>query len=425
MKYAFTHASVLDGKAEMEVQPSMTVLVENDKIVSLKEKGGVPAGFEEIDLKGRYLMPGLINAHVHLPGTGKPTNSSEANDLAAKVDKSRLMQKVLSSIVKKNILTSLHAGITTIRSVSEVSYQDLANRDMINIDKYVGPRVLACGYGVTVHGGHGDGLMGIPCETPEECVKVVQDNAARGADWIKIFVTGGVFDAEVKGEPGVVRMPYELAKASCDEAHRLGIKVASHTESTEGVRIALKAGVDTIEHGAPMDEEIINLYKKNGSAVICTIIPALAIAKLPGEMTKMTEVNQYNAEVVMENIIESARQALTKDIPLGLGTDASCPYITHYALWREIYYFAKFCGVSNAFALHTATLRNAQILGLSDITGSLEDGKCADMIVTEQNPLEDLTTLKDVSLVMARGHLLKEPKVKRIDYIDEELDKLL
>ncbi|WP_067536199.1 amidohydrolase family protein [Emergencia timonensis] len=425
MKYAFTHANLLDGSRDMEVRPSMTVLVENDKIVSLKEKGSVPEGFEEIDLQGRYLMPGLINAHVHLPGTGKPTNASEASDLAAKVDKSKLMQTVLSSVVKKNILTSLNAGITTIRSVGEVSYRDLANRDMINIGKYVGPRVLACGYGVTVHGGHTDGLMGIPCETPEECVKVIRDNAAKGADWIKIFVTGGGFDAAVKGEPGVVRMPYELAKASCDEAHKLGFKVASHTESTEGVRIALKAGVDTIEHGARMDEEIIRLYKENGSAVICTIIPALAIARLPGEMTKMTEVNQYNAEVVMENIIESAKQALANDIPVGLGTDASCPYITHYALWREVYYFAKFCGVSNAFALHTVTLRNAEILGLSEITGSIEDGKCADLIVTEQNPLEDLTALKDVSLVMARGHFIREPKVKRIDYIDQELDKLL
>ena len=156
-------------------------------------------------------------------------------------------------------------------------------------------------------------------------------------------------------------MSYELAKASCDEAHRLGFKVASHTESTEGVRIALKAGVDTIEHGAKMDQEIIGLYKENGSAVICTIIPALAIAKLPGEMTKMTEVNQFNAEVVMDNIIESAKQALENDIPVGLGTDASCPYITHYALWREVYYFAKLCGVSSTFALHTVTLKNAEI----------------------------------------------------------------
>lgn len=425
MKYAFTHANVLDGTLNMEVQQDMTVLVENDKIVSLKKGGNIPDGCEEINLNGRYLMPGMINAHVHLPGTGKPTNASEASDLAAKVDKSKLMQTVLGSVVKKNILTSLNAGITTIRSVGEVSYRDLANRDMINFGKYVGPRVLACGYGVTVHGGHTDGLMGIPCDTPEECIKVIQDNAAKGADWIKIFVTGGVFDATTKGEPGVVRMSYELAKASCDEAHRLGFKVASHTESTEGVRIALKAGVDTIEHGAKMDQEIIGLYKENGSAVICTIIPALAIAKLPGEMTKMTEVNQFNAEVVMDNIIESAKQALENDIPVGLGTDASCPYITHYALWREVYYFAKLCGVSSTFALHTVTLKNAEILGISEITGSIEDGKCADLIVLDQNPLEDLSRLQDVSMVMARGHLIKEPKVKRIDYIDKELDKLL
>lgn len=425
MKYAFIHGNLLDGTRDMELQEDMTVLVEEDSITSIEKGGAVPDGYEKIDLQGRYLMPGMINAHVHLPGTGKPTNSSEASNLAAKVDKSRIMHAVLERIVKKNILTTLHSGVTTLRSVGEVSYCDLANKDKIEAGKYVGPRVLSCGYGVTVHGGHTDGLMGIPCETPEQCRKVIADDAAHHADWIKIFVTGGVFDAEVKGEPGVVRMNYELAKASCDEAHRLGYRVASHTESTEGVRIALKAGVDTIEHGAHMDQEIIDLYKAHDAAVICTISPAIAIAKLPGELTKMTEVNQYNAEVVTKNIIESAVQALENDIPVGLGTDASCPYITHYDLWREVWYFAKYCGVSNAFALHTVTLRNAEILGINDVTGSVETGKCADLIVLDRNPLEDLTALRSVSMVMARGNLIRQPKVKRIEYIDKELDKLM
>ncbi len=137
------------------------------------------------------------------------------------------MQAVLEQMVKKNILTSLHSGVTTLRSMGEVSYRDLANKARIEAGKYVGPRVLACGYGVTVHAGHTDGLMGIPCETPEQCRRVIADDAAHHADWIKIFVTGGVFDAEVKGEPGVVRMSYELATASCHEAHRLGYRVAS------------------------------------------------------------------------------------------------------------------------------------------------------------------------------------------------------
>ena len=425
MKYAFIHGNLLDGTRDMEVQQDMTVVVDGDVILSVEQGGPVPDGCEEIDLQGRYLMPGMINAHVHLPGTGKPTNSSEANNLAAKVDKSRIMQMVLDRMVRKNILTTLHSGVTTLRSMGEVAYQDLANKEKIEAGKYIGPRVLACGYGVTVHGGHTDGLMGIPCETPQQCRKVIADDAAHHADWIKIFVTGGVFDAEVEGEPGVVRMDYELAKASCDEAHRLGYRVASHTESTEGVRLALKAGVDTIEHGAHMDQEIIDLYKGHQASVICTISPAVAIAKLPGELTKMTAVNRYNAEVVMDNIIESAKQALENHIPVGLGTDASCPYITHYDLWREVWYFKKYCGVSNAFALHTVTLRNAEILGIDDVTGSVEKGKCADLIVLDRNPLEDLTALRDVKMVMARGNLIRQPKVKKIEYIDKELDQLL
>ena len=136
-------------------------------------------------------------------------------------------------------------------------------------------------------------------------------------------------------------------------------------------------------------------------------------------------MEQYNGQVVFEGIIECAKRCLEEGVPVGLGTDTGCPYITQYDMWRELNYFHKFCGVSNAFALYTATKLNAQLAGVGDITGSIEEGKCADFIVTTKNPLEDLTVLRNVDMVVARGKIINNPKVKRMAEVDKELDKFI
>ena len=203
----------------------------------------------------------------------------------------------------------------------------------------------------------------------------------------------------------------------------------AHVESTEGVRVALEAGVDTIEHGAPMTPQIVELYR--GAAhtqfagrkpsLTCTISPALPFAKLDPEKTRSTDVQKANGDIVCEGIIQSAREALGAGIDVGLGTDSSCPYVTQYDMWREVAYFAKYVGVSNAFALHTATAVNARLLGLGEETGTVEEGKSADLIVVERNPLDDLSALRDVRHVMCRGAYVERPRVKHIPELDAEL----
>ena len=163
--------------------------------------------------------------------------------------------------------------------------------------------------------------------------------------------------------------------------------------------MALENGVDTIEHGAKPDEEILRLFRERGAAQVATLSAAVPYARFDRSVSKATEMEQYNGEVVLEGIIECAKACLAAGIPVGLGTDTGCPYITHYDMWREVRYFHTFCGVSNAFALHTATLGNAKIAGIDGITGSLTPGKSADLIVTAGNPLEDLETLRHVSMV--------------------------
>ena len=136
-------------------------------------------------------------------------------------------------------------------------------------------------------------------------------------------------------------------------------------------------------------------------------------------------MQQYNGKVVMDGIIAGAKAALANNIPVGLGTDTGCPYITHYDMWRELVYFHKYTGVTNAFALYTATKRNAEIVGLGETTGSIEVGKCADFLITEGNPLDDLTALRQPYMVVASGKRFEKPKIKKYGNVEKELDKWL
>ena len=152
-------------------------------------------------------------------------------------------------------MTGAPLAPSTVRGVGDPCWADLRVRDSINAGKYLGPRMVCSGWGVTPENGHGRGLIAQTCADVDAARKLAREIADRGADLVKLFITGGVFDAEVPGEPGMVRMDLKMAKAVVEEAHGLGLPTAAHVESTEGVRIALKAGVDSIEHGAPLEAE--------------------------------------------------------------------------------------------------------------------------------------------------------------------------
>jgi imidazolonepropionase-like amidohydrolase len=232
-------------------------------------------------------------------------------------------------------------------------------------------------------------------------------------------------DAEKEGEPGILKMDPAIIRAACEEAHRLGFPVAAHVESTEGVVEALRGGVDTIEHGAMPTDEMAELFKQRGSCLITTISPVLPLALLDIQKTHVRPMDRYNAGIVLRGIIECSRMALREGIPVGLGTDAGCPFVTQYDMWRELAYFHNFCGVSNAYALHTATLGNAKIAGIDQETGSIEIGKSADFLVTAGNPLEKLRALRRPHMVVIRGEEIAEPGSRKDGEIERTLDELL
>ncbi len=432
MAYVFTHATVLDGTADMEPRPNATVVVNDEgriAAIGAADEATAPANAQEIDLKGAYLVPGLVNLHVHLCGSGKPTSAGAAGDLIDKVVGNPIGMWYLRRIIKKHAQQQLASGVTTVRSVGDPGFADVDVRDAINAGKYQGPRLLTSGVGVTVPNGHGAGLFAHIAKTPEQAREIVRDCFARKCDLVKLFITGGVFDAEKEGEPGVLRMSPEIAAAAVNEAHKLGMATAAHIESAEGVRVGLEAGVDTIEHGADLTPELIALFKENGvgrkSSLTCTVSPALPFVELDPEKTHSTEIQKVNGNIVYKGIVHAAQAALEAGIPVGLGTDSACPYVTHYDMWREVVYFERIVGAPRKLALHTATLGNARILGLGDETGSIEVGKAADLIVLEENPLENLETLRQLKMVMARGKLVSGLSVKHLPELDRELDAFL
>lgn len=425
MKTALINGIILDGSEQMAPVSGQTVLIEDETIAAvLPQNEADLTGCEVIDLAGQYLMPGLINLHVHIPGSGKPKKKPmDTKKLVRFATSNGLTRRYLEYMYRSLSKTELYSGVTTLRSVGGVEGYDAWMRDEIQAGRAEGPRILAGNMAVSVPGGHMAGSLAYEATSPEEAAGFVRRIAETKPDLIKLMITGGVLDATVKGEPGALKMAPELVKSACDEAHRLGYPVAAHVESPEGVRVALQNGVDTIEHGAQPDEEILALFKQRGAVHIATLSPALPYALFDPAVSHVDEMGQYNGRIVFDGVVACAKACLANGIPVGLGTDTGCPFVTHYDMWRELAYFHKFCGVSNAFALYTATRRNAEIAGLGEVTGSIEPGKCADLIACKGNPLENLSALRQLSLVVARGRVIRDPKVKKMPQVEAELDR--
>ena len=200
--------------------------------------------------------------------------------------------------------------------------------------------------------------------------------------------------------------------------------MAAHVESPQGVQVALENGVETIGHGAKPTEEILHLFHERGSALVATLSPAIPYALFDPAVSHCNEMGQYG-KIVFEGIVECAKACLSTGVPVGLGTDTGCPFVTHYDMWRELYYFCKFCDVIPAFALSTATKGNTKIAGLGDRLGTIELGKCADMIVCRRNPFGGLDALRELGMVVTRGQRIDTPKVKKMPQVERELDRFL
>ena len=421
------NGTVIDGTLD-STSEIKDILIENKKIrkvgnLTKKELKNAKV----IDCSGMYIMPGLINMHAHLFGTGKPSSVLGGGFLQKIVilfTKTSIGHKILDVLVKSAVQQELYSGVTTLRTVGDFEYSDIRIRDKVREGEIVGPRMFCSGPAITVPTGHGDGTFATTKETPEELREEVRIRVKQGADFIKICTTGGVMDAKEKGHPGELKMSLEQTLAVTNEAHKNGLIVASHTESPEGMTVAINGGVDTIEHSSPFTDDEAKILKDRNGALIITCSPAVPLAKLPGSVTKLSDFAQFNSQVVLNNMINGAKIAKEKGIQIGLGTDASCPFTTQYNMWRELLFYKKLADVTEKDAIYAATLSNAKILGIDDITGSIHENKYADILVLKENPLENLEALREPTYIFLEGKKIRM-RPKKNKKIETSLDSIM
>jgi len=423
MRILFKHANILDGTKDMVLKEDYDLLVENDKIVKIDKE--IDEKSDEVhNLKGKYILPGLINLHVHLPGTGYPKKRNSNTKRLARIIKSNpLTRKIGEKIVENSVKLELRSGVTTLRAVGGIGDLDGRIKNKINEGKILGPRLFICNEALTIPGGHMEGTVAYGAEKDEEFIRFIKRSKTQGNDWLKIMITGGVLDAKVKGEPGEMKMSPEQVKLCCDTAHHMGIKVCAHVESSKGVEVALSCGVDSIEHGFDVTDNEIKQYLKQGTVNVATLSPGIPLSYFDKKLTGATDITEYNSKVLMEGFIEGNKKLIKAGVKVGLGTDTGCPFVTHYDTWRELEYFHRFLDISRNQALHIATLNNAEILGIDNETGSVEVGKSADLIIVENNPLTGFSALRNPNAVLIKGQLLIRPKIKKNEICEKALDE--
>ena len=306
---AYIGATILDGRKDMEPQEGMVLITSGSRIEAIvpESEKSAYAGCEVRSLKGRFLMPGLINMHVHLAGNGKPQKKQRDNAaLVRKIMSTGLTQAVAYRLVRQYAQIELMSGVTTIRTVGGLGDFDTRCRDEIASGKVLGPRILAANEGISVPGGHMAGSVAIAATSIDEALAQVERSRQQRADLIKLMITGGVLDGKRKGEAGLLRMDPAMIKAVCDRAHELGYKVAAHVEGVDGLRAALENGVDSIEHGAKPDATIMELFKATGATLCTTLSPALPYALFDRSISHASEIEQYNGNMVFESLCAQA-----------------------------------------------------------------------------------------------------------------------
>jgi imidazolonepropionase-like amidohydrolase len=375
------------------------VLIEGERITRAGSRLAIPAGAHIIDLGGKTLLPGLIDMHTHL--TWNP------QDLNYSMIALSIPRQALSGA--KNARLTLNAGFTTVRNVGASAYSDIALRDAINAGDVAGPRIAASGPALGISGGHCDDTMHAPefkisgegvADGVEEAIKRTRQVIKYGADVIKICATGGVLS--FGDDPRASQFTLEEMKTIVAEAHRLGRKVAAHAHGGDGIKLAVLAGVDSIEHASYVDDEAIKLMKAHKTYLVPTLYYGdWLIAN--AEAIRLPKPLLDKAKVVVPLARKNVAHAIREGVMVAFGTDAAA--YPHGLNAREFAIYVQ-AGMTPMQAIRSATVNAAGLLGWEDRVGAIETGRFADMIAVDGDPLKDVTELERVKWVMKGGAIV-------------------
>ncbi len=393
-----------------KLRDNVVLVVEGERITRVAAAGevSIPAGAKVVDLSKAWVLPGLIDCHTHLQARADRYDPINEVRLSA-------FNGGFNGVVNAN--KTLQAGFTTVRDVGSSPFFAVDLRKAIDAGEFPGPRVVASGPGISITGGHGDmnGFapnvqnMLYPAEKdygiadgPDEVRKVVRAQIKYGVDVIKILATGGVLSAGDK--PGAEQFTYEELKVAADEAHRAGRKIAAHAHGTEGIKDAVRAGIDSIEHGSLIDAEGIELMKQHGTYLVADIYNDDYILGKAGDFglpKEMIEKERGVGKLQRENFAK----AVAAGVKIAFGTDAGV--YPHGDNAKQFHYMVKF-GMTPAGAIRAATSSAADLIDRASSVGTLEAGKFADVIAVTANPLESVEVLEHVSFVMKGGKIYKD-----------------
>lgn len=374
-----------------------TVVVEGERIVKVAEGNiPIPKDARKIPLGGRILLPGFIDCHVHLclDGSADPVTLLMGEPLPLTTLKAARFAR-----------QTLMAGVTSVRDLGGKDGIDLTIRDAIRSGLILGPRMLASGRLICMTGGHG-WQMGREADGPDEVMKAAREQVKAGADVVKFMATGGVMTPGV--EPGSEQFTEVELRAGIQEAHKAGRKTATHAMGTQGILNALRAGIDSIEHGVFLDEDTISWMVKRDVPLIPTI-SALYHIESKGTAAGIPAFAVEKTSRLKPSHLESVRMAREAGVRVAMGTDAGTPFNEHGENLGELQRLVE-VGYSPMVALESGTRIASQVLGQEDELGTIEEGKLADLIVVDGNPLEEVGLLlktEAIRMVLQGGKLVK------------------
>ncbi len=400
------HAGTLLAVPGEAPKTRQTITIESNRITAIDDGFVDPANMAGqvtfIDLADKFVLPGLMDMHVHLLFELGPNSRMEALQVTTS------MQALKGALHAKR---TLHAGFTTVRDLGGKPEAIYALRDAIDQGVVPGPRVLAAGSSIAATGGHGD-VDGVKaelltlwtpdtiCDGPYDCRHATRYAIKYGADWIKITATGGVLSDTAMGTDQ--QMTDDELREIMETAHSLGVKVAAHAHGTNGINAALRAGVDSIDHGTFLDDESIKLFKQTGAYLVPTLLPG---HKVPATMEGnpfFTEAIKAKARAASAGSKASFGKAYEGGVRIAFGTDSG---VTKRGANAEEFAVMVAAGMSEMDAIHSATVAAAQLIEMSDELGTIEPGKLADMIAVDSSPLDDISVLENVSAVIKDGKL--------------------
>ena len=404
-------ARLIDGTGAAVVRNAV-VVVTGDRIVAVgaQDVVAIPAGARTIDLGDATLLPGFVDAHVHM--MGRPLSDPKSDDEFV-----RDMPAYGTIVGVGNARKTLLAGFTTVRVVGAPAFADVALGRAIADGAAVGPRIQSAGHAIGITGGHCDengfrpGLADFDyrsgiADGPDEVRKAVRYQIKYGANVIKICATGGVLS---EGDAvGATQYTLEEMKAIVDEATKLERKVAAHAHGTEGIKLAVRAGVTSIEHGSFLDEEGARLMAQRGTYLVPTISAGEYVEQL-AKSGRLKGLRAEKAFAAVEGMRSSVRLALRHRVPIALGTDAGV--VPHGSNGHEFTLLVTWGGLSPMQSIVAGTLGGARLLGWDKQIGTLAPGKWADVVAVPGDPTADITVMERASFVMRGGVVYKEPGI--------------